>query len=260
LSEDRQNPKILNNLGMAYYEKGDYKTAVGYFRDVLRIIEDKKQAPRPMTPFEVLNPAEIYILVGNAYWQMGEKKQALQFFQYSCTLEDSTSCHERIGKIYFDLGEWDACIGELVKVVQVKKDDPDIYGALGVALYRMNQPDKALAVFREGLLNIEDKKKASVLHQNLGHMYLQLQQPDQAISEFQLALASDWNNIGAHYGIAVAYMAQGQIDYAVGAVKNFEALAPQHEGVKKLKEQIEIMVTQMRAQSEAEMRQRMNLR
>ena len=153
-----------------------------------------------------------------------------------------------MAKIYFEIQDWDQAIQYAVSAIQTNKEDPELYGIVGVAMTRKGDPKTAIGVFQEGLRYVRDNKGASKFHANSGHLYLQLQQPDLALSEFTSAVAKDYNNRDAHFGLALTYLTKNMPVDARRALQNVLGLDPSHEQAKKLLVQTERMIQELQNQ------------
>jgi len=244
LQSHPDNAKILSNLGAAYYEKGDYQKAISYLKRALA--HASQSTAGAVTPFESIHPATVYAQLGAVYYRLNQKKEAIGYFQKSCAMDTSVACHEQLGRIYFDLKDWDNVIGELADVVPKRKEDPSLYGMLGVALYQKGNWQQAIAVFKEGLGHAADPQKAAILHRNLGHIYLNTRQVDHAVSEFQYAVSGDWHSAEAHYGLALAYLAKGEKTPAYQSCVTILSFDPKHKQAKELMRKIQSMEESMR--------------
>jgi len=106
----------------------------------------ERQAAGKLKSEDLDRMTEIFGGLGMGLWAMGEKKQAAQFFARSCEADPSASCREKLGKIYFEIEEWDGAIRELAAAIQEKKD-ANLYAVLGMALMKKGDIDNAIGAF-----------------------------------------------------------------------------------------------------------------
>ncbi len=233
LLRDPSNPKIYSNLALASFMKKDYPSALELYQKGLAVIE-KKKADKTLSKEDGYFEAEIYAGLGSSYWMLNKKKESAQYFGVACQADPSPDCRARMAKIYFEIGDWDSAIQQGVAVLQQRKEDTELYGIIGVALTRKGDLQNAAGVFQEGLRYVKDPKMESKFHANSGHIYLQLQRTDLALSEFTSAVSKDWNNRDAHFGMALCYLQKNLAMDAKRALQNVLSLDPANEQAQKL--------------------------
>lgn len=248
LEKSPDNPKILSNLGLAAYIAKKPEDSVRYYEKALQIYEKKKKDGKNFSQEDVFSMAEIYAGLGVSYWLLDKKKEAAQFFSTACQADPSIDCRMRMAKIYFEIQDWDQAVQHAVSALQTNKEEPELYGIIGVSLTRKGDLKTAVGVFQEGLRYAKDNKSASKFHANSGHLYLQLQQPDLALSEFTSAVAKDYTNRDAHFGLALTYLTKSMPVDARRALQNVLGLDPGHEQAKKLLVQTEKIIQEMQNQ------------
>ena len=127
-------------------------------------------------------------------------------------------------------------------MLQYDKQDPEVYGLLGVALMQKGEKgdiDNALPVFREGLRYTSDRKQQAKFHSNIGHILLNQRHFDSAEEEFRLALSQDWNNPETHFDLALAYIASKELINAQQSLRNVLQLNPKHKQSREMLDKIQ---------------------
>ncbi|OGW79475.1 MAG: hypothetical protein A2Z83_02805 [Omnitrophica bacterium GWA2_52_8] len=238
LKEDPKNVKILSNLGYAHFKNGNSQTAIRFMNMALQ--NSAKKSSGLLGNDSI---SDIHQNLGTIYWNMGNRKVAMDHFKTSCKSNETPECHRKMGYLYYELQEWNNAIGELASAIPYYKEDAEVYGLLGVALSRIQEYEKAVGIFREGLKYIQDQKSAALLHKNLGSIYMQYQQWDLAVTEFQLALAKNWNVPESHMGLGVAYYAQSRLPQARQSFMNVLRINPNHAKAKELIAKIDQQVS-----------------
>lgn len=135
---DPENSEILNNLGMAYYFKGEKDLAVKHLLEALRINEDNSDAK--------INLASIYYKEGKV-----EDSEKL----YKEVLKDLT--YDKQARTYFNLGiihlnaYKDTVAAESYFKKSIKEDDNycPAYHHLGLIQYKRRQFNTALRNFKD---------------------------------------------------------------------------------------------------------------
>ena len=227
LKKDGNNVRILSNIGKAYYQMSQYEDALKYLNRALEAGKKKKTQAGDLV--------EIYGTLGSTYIKMGKSAEALQSFNAACEKNPSVECHKKLGLLSFQLGLWDNCVRELGSIVQREKiEDPDVYGALGVALLKSNDLGNAAAIFREGIRYAKDNKTAAKFHNNIAQIFTTQHQFAPAEKEFQMAIAKDWSNVDSHFGLALAYLGKQDLQNAREALQHVLKLDSRHPKAKEM--------------------------
>ncbi|KAF0121846.1 MAG: TPR repeat-containing protein [bacterium] len=113
-------------------------------------------------------------------------------------LKETSTVHLRLGVSYFSEGDTTSALQELMKAKELNPDDPQVY------------------------------LKFSEAHNNLGTVYMDLKQWDNAIFEFKEALSNDLYSTPerAYCNMGWAYYKHGDIGKAIGNYKKALELAP----------------------------------
>ncbi|HOW59990.1 MAG TPA: tetratricopeptide repeat protein [Candidatus Omnitrophota bacterium] len=233
LFQDPENVKLLAHLGIAYYESK-------------RFLESERYLNRALAKLKGGSPesAEVHNYLAKIFLRTKQTKKALTHFQIACTASPSLDCYKGLAQMYFELGQWDDCISTLATVLQAQKDDPDVYGTLGVAFLQKGNYEKAIPILREGLRYTTDNKKSALFYQNIGHILIQLQQYDFAEKEFLMAISKDWNNVDCHQGLAVAYLGMQRFPEARKEFENILRIDPKNQKAKEMIRKIDKVISQ----------------
>jgi tetratricopeptide (TPR) repeat protein/predicted Zn-dependent protease len=242
--KDPENIKVIGYLGVASYLQKKYTQAITHFNEALRIL-NKKTGSKPEESADKFLYSEIYSGMGSTYWALERKEDATRYFTKACDIDGSVTCNERLGKIYYELGEWDATVAQLAPIIQQDPTKGDIYGVLGVALSRQGDTQNALGIFQQGLKYVDDRTKLSQLHGNSGHLLLQNEQYDMAIQEFMSAVSKDWNNEEAHLGLALGYLYKSKPYDAKQVLRNLLSVNPNHPKVPDVMKEVDKMIEEL---------------
>lgn len=217
LTMDPSNASILSNIGSIYYRKGDKQKAIGYLEQALKAAEGKGSN---------IDIYEIHTRLGFSYFDLKQFSNGFSHLETACHMRPSLECHQKLGELYLSHGNPEKASQELSGVLSVKRNDPHLYGLLGVAFAQMDQHEKAISVFQEGLKYTSDRKTFSGFYKNIGGLYLQAGQAEGAIQSFQKAIENDWNNPESHMGLALAYMIKNRAAEARQSLKNVLLIDP----------------------------------
>ena len=227
-----KNPIVLSNLGFAFYQRGGWQESANYLE---RALAETKGSPLA----DQVDVTGLHNQLGYCYLQLGRQEAAMGHFKEACNEGSGIDCHQRLGEMYFQGGMWDDAIREMMSVLKVKRDDPNLYGVLGVSLAQKGKIPEALSAFDEGLRRTSDKKYAAGFHRNKANLYMQNNQIDSAKKEFHFALSLDWNSAESHFGLALAYLASNQAQEARQSLKNTLTLDPSHQKAKEMLTKLE---------------------
>lgn len=238
LKQDPKSAKILSNLGFAYYQKGDYPNAATYLKRALGAVGDQTVSGT-VTVLDTAQPSEIHTRLGHVYLSMGDPAQARVHFDEACRVNPSIECRQTLGRLAYETGDWDGAVAQLSGVLLERRDDPDVYGLLGVALAKKGEVEKALTIFQEGLTHTQNDEAAARLHANIGNLYLQGEKADLALKEFQRAIDKAWEFPEGHFGLALAYLGLSRPLDAQQALRTVLQIQPTHQQARALLARIE---------------------
>ena len=233
LYQDPNNPKLLIPLGISSYEAKRYNESERYLTRAL------ERSPRGAD-----ENIQAHNYLAKVYYQTKQHTKAIEQFQASCAASTNVNCLKGLAQMYFETEQWDQCIAELAQVLQLEKNDPDVYGTIAVALMRKGDYGKAFPLLREGLLYATDGKTAARLYQNTGHILLQTKQFDLAEKEFLLGISKDFSNQDCHFGLALAYIGAENPEGAKKALVDLLRLNPQNKKAAELLQKIEEIIRQ----------------
>lgn len=216
--QNPDDPRLLISLGAAYYEAKRYDESE-------RILDRVLQSARKGS----VESIEAHNYLAKCYARSRRPEKAIEHFRIACASRPNVDCHKGLAQLYFDAGQWDNCISELAGVIQIQKNDPDVYGTLAIALMRKGEPQKAFPLLREGLKYATDNKTAARFYQNSGHILIQNKDFTFAKNDFQMGIAKDWSNLECHFGLAAACL--GLQDYlgAKAALENVLRIDPKNK-------------------------------
>ncbi len=230
LRKDPENIKALSYLGLAYFQTGRMAQAMQYLKKA-EVLMNRRAVAGNADPVQ---QAEVHKTLGQAYLKMNNPAAAVDQFEAACHSAQTPDCHKVLGQVYFQLGKWDQAIGELAAVIQVEKDDPDLYGMLGVAFAQKGDLQRAISVFNEGLQHISGRKTKSLFHKNIGYILTNVKNWDLAEKEFQSSLQDDWTNAESHFGLALVYLQKNDTGNAKSSLRNVLQLNPNHKEAKEI--------------------------
>ncbi|MBT4258699.1 MAG: tetratricopeptide repeat protein [Nitrospina sp.] len=199
----RKNPsssRAHNNLGKAYFEKGNLARAGYHFEksiaNIPKFTKDK---------FNLKNAEELLL----------RKKDPTNSNLRMAT--DLVEPHYNLASIYLDQGKLRLAEKEYLKTLSLRPDHSSAKIGLGSVYNKKGLYEKAEKLYRQA---IKDKQLQSgndffpLAHLNLGEVYGKTGKISLAINEWEKAIQQDPSLLPAHFNLGTALMMQGEFDRA----------------------------------------------
>jgi Tfp pilus assembly protein PilF len=114
----------------------------------------------------------------------------------------------------------------LEEAIRLLPRDPYAWYNLGLVYKDTGEPQKGVEAFQ----HVTQLSPEADAHYFLGYLYTQLQRYDEAISEFQKAIAAFPYHASSEFGIARAYQRKGDSDSARQHLARFQKITAEHLG------------------------------
>ncbi|MEO8147626.1 MAG: tetratricopeptide repeat protein [Bacteroidia bacterium] len=229
---------LYNELGLAYYYKGEYDRAIDCYKKALVIFKKIYGDEQPTI-------ASYYNNLGSAYYGKGEYDKAINYYEKALIINKNHNGKEHpdipiyfnnLGSVYDSRGEFDKAINYYEKALSILKEiyeseHPNIassYNNLGSAYYSKNEYDKAIEYYENALVINkkyygDEHPNNAASYNNLGLAYNNKREYDKAIKYYEIAhainikyygkehpnIATGYNNLG------LAYNNKGDYDKAI---------------------------------------------
>lgn len=239
LVKDPQNLKALTYLGRGLAQKGKASDALQYFE--LALTQLNRQTSSAAQRFHL---SSLHGEIGSILLKQNQQKTAFEHFQAACDLVPSVECHRKMGTLLLNSGQWDAAATQLAKIIEVQKEDADLYGMLGTALAQKGDSRNAISIFYEGLRYAKDPAMQARLHRNIANLYLSAGQYEMAEPEFRFALSKDWRDLDSHFGLAASLLAKNQPTGALDSLKNVLRIDPKNKRAQEMSDSIQASLAQ----------------
>jgi len=228
--------KILISLGFTYDKKGQSEFAIKYFKDAVKVAK-KRNYPKYLIAAN--------FDLANLYHNLGNFKEALDYYQLCLQYADSTEgleskadIYNRIGVVFYDLGSYEKSLDYYMKSMDIVKSLNDEQGMantlnnIGIVYYDWGKKEKALEYYQKSL-KIEQKLDHEIgvagSYNNIGIIYSDWNQNDLAIEYYNKALAI-YKKYDNKIGIGDA---KNNIGESLAATGNFKkAITFLEEGLK----------------------------
>jgi len=223
-----QRAEILNRIGYAQWQLGNYEEAISVYSEAL-------------VYFKELNDStflgRIYNNIATANWGLGDNLEALKNYQLSLQIRRAINDKRgislvlnNIGKLYQELGLFDKAFIMHKEALQLSTEIDDInaiaysYSNIGDCYENFNDLENALINFKEGfnvLYQVDKRNRSnSYFSSKIGGVYFKLNKPDSALYYNRKALdyayrISNKNRIAlAEHKLGNVFLELNQIDSA----------------------------------------------
>ena len=228
--------KILISLGFTYDKTGQSEFAIKYFKDAVEAAKKKNYS-------KYLIAANFDL--ANLYHNLGNYKEALDYYQLCLQYVDSAGdveskadIYNRIGVVFYDLGSFEKSLNYYMKSMDIVKSLDDELGManalnnIGIVYYDWGKKEKALEYYQKSL-KIEQQLDHEIgmagSYNNIGIIYSDWNQNDFAVEYYNKALAI-YKKYDNKIGIGDA---KNNIGESLAATGNFkESIAFLEEGLK----------------------------
>src|ERR1700732_45788 len=165
--------------------------------------------------------------LGVAYMNQQKFAEAQKYFEKALAADPNFAIARlNLGIALLSQQKLDAARAALEEAVRLLPNDPYAWYNLGLVYKDLGEPEKAIEAFR----HVTQLSPEADAHYFLGYLYTQLQRYDEAIAEFQKALAAFPYHASAEFGIARAYQRKGDSDSARQHLARFQKITTEHLG------------------------------
>lgn len=184
----------LQNLGITYYNIGDFEKTIQCFLQALRIEEGRNH---------IKGVAQAYNNLGVVFEEIGQEKKALDYYQRSLTIKEElkdslfiANTISNIGYIYLNMGQVREALehfNQSLALDEMLNNEEGIIKSLnniGESFTALNKYDSALHYFNLALGKSEalSTYEKAQLYNNVAKVYLNSKNYRKAIEIYQMAL------------------------------------------------------------------------
>lgn len=194
LSVKQNDPATMVELANTYSLTGDFKTAIKYINDALRIDEEFRDA---------------YVLKGSIYKTTEKLDLALSSYQTAVQLDpDYFIGHLQIGWLLTEMEDHKLALEYYENAADLKPKNLNAAYGIAKSLQDLEQYDEALAGYRK-LLKVDSTAYVSYFNQGYIKHYHQ-KELDSAIYYYNELLDNDPEYIHGWYQLGEAYFSEGR--------------------------------------------------
>ena len=198
--------KILNNLGVAYFQVGDYAKALASHQEQLAIAQQQQDS---------LAEGQALVALATVYGGLGNQERAIEYYERSLEIVDKVreplwrgTALRNMGIAYIALEDYEKAIEYqkqslyLAQVARDKRGEGQALGNLGIAYFSQGNYRRAIQhhnLHLEIMREIGDRRGEGEALGNLGLAYFALKDYERAIAYHQehLAIARDMGDAKA---------------------------------------------------------------
>jgi len=234
-----QASKLFTGVGEYYVDKGDYDTALDFFRDAVRLdatnpaaklglsdalalkgndllVKDQSGAAKALFLEAISNNprnSAAYFGLGEIYSESDNQAEAIAAYEKSLSNDkDLTEIYVPLGILYYQAGDIVKAEGLLTKALAAAPNNAETQYFLGLVRQSQNQNDAALAAFRRSSELDATYPDAFFW---LGEMLMRTKKPAEAVAEFKKANDLKPNYYDAIVGLGQAYYEIGNYPSAI---------------------------------------------
>jgi tetratricopeptide (TPR) repeat protein len=168
-----------------------------------------------------------YNTLGVAYMNQQKFAEAQKYFEKALASDPNfVIARLNLGIALLSQQKLEAARAALEEAVRLLPNDPYAWYNLGLVYKDIGEPEKAIDAFQ----HVTQLSPEADAHYFLGYLYTQLQRYDEAIAEFQKALAAFPYHASAEFGIARAYQRKGDTEAARQHLARFQKITTEHLG------------------------------
>ena len=221
-----------NEIGMKYYQNGDYKNALINFQKVLSICEE-------ILGKEHSDTIASYNNIGSVYKTIKNYPKALEFYIKALNVEekvlgkehpDTVTSYNNIGSVYSDIGDYPKALGFYTKALDIREkvlgkehaSTAISYSNLGYVYSSMGNYPKALEFYARAL-SIQEKvlgketPNTATSYGNMGYVYSSIGNYIKALEFYTKDLNIKEKILGkSHPDTAITYNNMGSIYKDIG--------------------------------------------
>ena len=197
LDKDKNNPNLLNNIGLCYSKLAKDDLAVEYFIKALSY-----------------NPKSVqtYINLSDVYFKNKNIIDAINLLENAVTLmPKEIALKHYLSRFYLEDCRYDMALEQLFEILDIDSDNLDAYWDLGNVQFEMGDYDSAIANYETVLEKIDSN---AILFYQTALAYEANDNVDKAISNHLKAISCNENFHPSYKKLGVLFMARNDMESA----------------------------------------------
>ena len=199
----------LYAIGLRYLWAEDYKKALPYFIETVKINPEHAQA---------------YFQIGYCLARLGQYKEAIEPYQQAIRISPKEAdIHNNLCVAYGMVGRYNEAIESCKQAIQLKPDLAEAHNNLGWSYQRLGRYQEAIQSCKDA---IRLKPDFALAHYNLGNNYSALKKYEEAIDSYKEAIRIKFDYAEGHLDLGAAYFHIGRFEEAISSYKQAIRLKP----------------------------------
>ncbi|MCD7879424.1 MAG: tetratricopeptide repeat protein [Candidatus Gastranaerophilales bacterium] len=198
LEQDKNNPNILNNIGLCYSKSAQDDLAVEYFIKALSF-----------------NPKSVqtYINLSDVYFRNKNIIDAINLLENGVTLmPQEIALKHYLSRFYLEDCRYDLAMQQLFEILDMDSENIDAYWDLGNIQFELGDWDSAIDNYENVLEKVTDN---AVLYYQTAIAYEANDNIDKAISNHLKAISCNENFHPSYKKLGILFMARGDNESAI---------------------------------------------
>ena len=197
LENDKNNPNLLNNIGLCYSKLAKDDLAVEYFVKALSYNAKAVQT---------------YINLSDVYFKNKNIIDAINLLENAVTLmPNEIALKHYLSRFYLEDCRYDMALEQLFEILDIDSENMDAYWDLGNVQFEMGDYDSAVANYETVLEKIDSN---AILFYQTALAYEANDNIDKAISNHLKAISCNENFHPSYKKLGILFMARNDMDSA----------------------------------------------
>ncbi|MBQ9244961.1 tetratricopeptide repeat protein [bacterium] len=198
LENDKNNPNILNNIGLCYSKLAKDDLAIEYFIKTLSFNSKSVQT---------------YINLADVYFRNKRIIDAINLLENGVTLmPQEIALKHYLSRFYLEDCRYDLAMEQLFEILDIDADNLDAYWDLGNIQFEIGDYDSAIDNYENVLEKVTDN---SVLYYQTAIAYEANDNVDKAISNHLKAISCNENFHPSYKKLGILFMARDDYESAI---------------------------------------------
>jgi tetratricopeptide (TPR) repeat protein len=161
------------------------------------------------------------------YIQIGYWKNSYSLFSHAIQVTNANSIAEgNLGSALMEMGRPDLAVAHLQRALQITPSMAIAHYDLGTLLHHANQLPEARQEYQLAVKYASDQREAAQAHNNLGVLFNQLGEKDEALAQFNQAIAANPREQNSLIGRGMIEFDAGKLDAALEDLARAAKVAP----------------------------------
>ena len=198
LEEDKNNPNILNNIGLCYAKLAKDDLAIEYFLKALSFNRKSVQT---------------YINLADVYYRNKNIIDAINLLENGVTLmPQEIALKHYLSRFYVEDSRYDLAMDQLFEILDIDEDNVDAYWDLGNIQFELGDYDSAAENYENVLEKVTDN---AVLYYQTAITYEANDNTDKAISNHLKAISCNENFHPSYKKLGILFLARNDKESAI---------------------------------------------